>query len=149
MAKVNFDTSKKLDITCRRGDSFSLELTLKDSSGNLLNLHNDSFNFLVIGKNINGESVIPISTDNFVDSGITTEAVITASITDDVSTTAETATGKVKFELTGAQMKNVTSGSHQYDIQHIDSSDFVNGEPNFKTILTGKFTINKDSSILA
>ena len=48
MAKVNFDTSKKLDITCRRGDSFSLELTLKDSSGNLLNLHNDSFNFLVM-----------------------------------------------------------------------------------------------------
>ena len=32
-SKVNLDISERLDITCRRGDTFSLTLTLKDSSG--------------------------------------------------------------------------------------------------------------------
>ena len=31
MAKVNFDISKKLDITCRKGDSFSNVQMRKDS----------------------------------------------------------------------------------------------------------------------
>ena len=46
-------------------------------------------------------------------------------------------------------MKFIDAGSYQYDIQHVDSSDLVNGEANARTILTGKFIINKDSSILA
>jgi hypothetical protein len=149
MAKVNFDISKKLDITCRRGDSFSLELTLKDSSGNLLNLHNDSFNFLVVGKTPTGNINRIIGTDSFAFPSASFIAVVTPIITDDSSTTAETATGKVKFELTATQMKNVITGSHEYDIQHVDSSDLVNGEANARTILTGKFIINKDSSTLA
>jgi len=149
MAKVNFDISKKLDITCRRGDSFSLELTLKDSSGNLLNLHNDSFNFLVVGKTPTGSINRIIGTDSFEFPSASFEAVVTPIITDDSSTTAETATGKVKFELTATQMKDVVVGSHKYDIQHVDSSDLVNGEANARTILTGKFIINKDSSTLA
>ena len=39
-------------------------------------------------------------------------------------------------------MKFIDAGSYQYDIQHVDSSDLVNGEANARTILTGKFTIN-------
>ena len=39
MAKVNFDISKRLDITTRKGDSFSLQLTLKDSNGIAINLY--------------------------------------------------------------------------------------------------------------
>ena len=38
MAKINFDISKRLDITVKRGDSFKLELTLKDSSNNPIDL---------------------------------------------------------------------------------------------------------------
>lgn len=145
MAKVNFDISKKLDITCRKGDSFSLELTLKDSSGNLLNLHGDTFHFLVTGTN---PPIFPIATDGLQPSPAA-QATIAQALTDDESTTADTATGKVKFELTAAQMKFIDAGSYQYDIQHVDSSDLVNGEANARTILTGKFIINKDSSILA
>ena len=36
--KVNLDVAERLDITCRRGDSFSLSLTLKDSTGTAIDL---------------------------------------------------------------------------------------------------------------
>jgi hypothetical protein len=33
MAAINLDISTKLDITCRRNDTFSLELSFKDDTG--------------------------------------------------------------------------------------------------------------------
>ena len=61
MAKINFDISKRLDITVRRGDSFKLELTLKDSSDNALNLYGDKFHFLV-----RSASGYPMGTSGFI-----------------------------------------------------------------------------------
>ena len=46
-SKVNLDVSEKLDITCRQGDSFSLTLTLKDSSGTAHTLSTDNYSFLM------------------------------------------------------------------------------------------------------
>ena len=37
-SKVNLDVSEKLDITCKKGDTFNLGLLLKDSSGTALTL---------------------------------------------------------------------------------------------------------------
>jgi hypothetical protein len=37
-SKVNLDVSDKLDITCRKGDTFNLKLLLKDSTGTALTL---------------------------------------------------------------------------------------------------------------
>ena len=34
--KVNLDVAQTLNITCRRGDTFQLNMTLKDSSGTAL-----------------------------------------------------------------------------------------------------------------
>ena len=45
--KVNLDVAEKLDITCRRGDTFSLTLTLKDSSGTALQLSTLGYEFLM------------------------------------------------------------------------------------------------------
>ena len=45
--KVNLDVSERLDITCRRGDSFSITLTLKDSSGTALPLATDNYSFVM------------------------------------------------------------------------------------------------------
>ena len=45
--KVNLDVSEKLDITCRRGDTFSLTVTLKDSSGTALTLSTSEYKFLM------------------------------------------------------------------------------------------------------
>ena len=37
-SKVNLDVAERLDITCKRGDTFSLALTLNDSSGTAIDL---------------------------------------------------------------------------------------------------------------
>ena len=37
-SKVNLDVAERLDITCKRGDTFSLTLTLNDSSGTAIDL---------------------------------------------------------------------------------------------------------------
>ena len=142
MAKINFDISKRLDITVKRGDSFSLELTLKDSSDNALNLYGDTFHFAVSTPNgilMGTDTVVPLPT-------------ITANqqITDTGSTTASTATGKVKFEATAAELKNdLEAGIYRYDIQYVDATDLVDEEGNARTILFGNFIVKDDFSILA
>ena len=46
-SSVNLDVAEQLDITCRRGDTFSLTLTLKDSSGTALQLSTLGYEFLM------------------------------------------------------------------------------------------------------
>ena len=143
MAKINFDISKRLDITVKRGDSFKLELTLKDSSGNPLNLHGDTFHFAVATASgsirLGTNTVVPPPT-------IITDQILT----DDESTTAETATGKVRFEASAADLKyNLPAGTHRYDIQYVDASDTIDSEGNARTILFGSFIVKDDFSIHA
>lgn len=38
MASVNLDIAQRLDITCRKGDTFSLTLNITDSAGTAINL---------------------------------------------------------------------------------------------------------------
>jgi len=141
MAKINFDISKRLDITVKRGDSFKLELTLKDSSDNPLNLYGDTFHFAVSAPNgiaMGTNTVVPPPT-------IITDQILT----DDESTTASTATGKVRFEASAADVKfNLPAGTHRYDIQYVDASDTIDGEGNARTILFGNFIVKDDFSIL-
>ena len=141
MATINFDISKRLDITVKRGDSFKLELTLKDSSDNPLNLYGDTFHFAVAagdGIRMGTNTVVPppvIITDQI--------------LTDDESTTASTATGKVKFEASAADVKvNLPAGTHRYDIQYVDASDTIDSQGNARTILFGNFIVKDDFSIL-
>ena len=35
---VNLDIASRVDITCRKGDTFTLELTFKDEDGNVIDL---------------------------------------------------------------------------------------------------------------
>ena len=46
-SSVNLDTSEVLNITCKKGDTFSLTLTLKDSSGTALTLSTSNYEFLM------------------------------------------------------------------------------------------------------
>ena len=45
--KVNLDIAQTLNITCRRGDTFSLIITLKDSSGTGLTLTASKYQFVM------------------------------------------------------------------------------------------------------
>ena len=46
-SSVNLDTSDILNITCRKGDTFSLTINLKDSSGTALTLSTSNYDFLM------------------------------------------------------------------------------------------------------
>ena len=176
MAKINFDTSKRLDITCRRGDSFELELTLKDSSGIPINLYGaggeSTFEMLISaplsgGSSINAPYVLA-STDNLLQYLLyqTTGAVsIFVALTDDeTSTTADTtdaayvastaASGVVKFSMSKTDMEVQTLildkyqivAHYVYDIKYINPNTTIDSEPEGKTILFGSFTLKGDGS---
>ena len=149
MAKINFDISKRLDITVRRGDSFKLELTLKDSSDNALNLYGDKFNLVVTANP--GIRMASEGDNSSTLSGVDTETIkVSPNITDTESTTAATATGKVSFEATATEMKDFIQGVYTYDIQRIDSdsSNNVDSENNTRTILYGNFIVKRDGSTI-
>ena len=150
MAKINFDISKRLDITVRRGDSFKLELTLKDSSDNALNLYGDKFNLVVTANP--GIRMASEGDNSSTIAGVDTETIkVSPNITDTESTTADTATGKVSFEATATEMKDFVQGVYTYDIQRIDSdsNNNVDSENNTRTILYGNFIVKRDGSTIS
>ena len=144
MAKINFDISKRLDITVRQGDSFKLELTLKGSSDDALNLYGDTFHLLV-----RSASGFPMSTAAMVlPEGESVGFLVAQELTDTESTTASTATGKVKFEASAADMKLMPPGIHTYDIQYVDAGETIDLDGNARTILYGNFIVKSDGSIV-
>ena len=166
MARINFDIAKRLDITCRRGDSFSLELTLKDSSGIPINLYEgaDGLNFHFHAQTHSGTPVFLTQGSSFSAGGAFNGEFITPNVTDTSSTTTadpsdasynadNAATGVVKFEVQASEMKlgsfPVGTMNLLYDIQYEDLvvANQVDGENNTRTILHGKLLIKDDLSI--
>ena len=66
MATVNFDVADVLDITVRKGDTFTMTINLKDSDGDALQLATDNYSFIMEVRN--GSETTPgaavISTTN-------------------------------------------------------------------------------------
>tara|TARA_R110002020_G_scaffold40551_2_gene119806 strand:- start:1415 stop:1888 length:474 start_codon:yes stop_codon:yes gene_type:complete len=151
MAKVNFDISKRLDITTRKGDSFKLQLTLKDSSGTALNLYGsdgESKFYMQVRDNMtstegNGVVLYTSNTENSTDENLISqkfEVVLT-----DVSGTADAdATGIVTISTSAEEMKLVAPGRYVYDLQYEDPGNTVDSAADRKTILYGTFTVNDD-----
>lgn len=155
MAKVDLDTAERLDITCRKGDTFSLTLTLKDSSGTALPLATDKYKFLMQvrkpstsrGRGITVPARIPVDTSNQI-------AAVTSSDTGDIEIGSVELgrkggvnfsfndiddSGNVTVFLSADDMKKVSSGRYVYDLQ------YVVGDTH-KTVLEGRFRINEDVS---
>ena len=65
MSQVNFDVAQELDITTVKGDTFSLDLTLKDSSGTAI----DITNYVFYTQVFDGSRLL-ISTTDAKDSGL-------------------------------------------------------------------------------
>ena len=165
MAKINFDISKRLDITCRRGDSFKLELTLKDSSGIAINLHGGTAaGFHFHARTQNGSPVFITDNSGFSTGGAFSGEYVTVTLTDtNSSTTADTsdssyvastaATGVVKFEASAEDMKfsDFAPGTMNllYDIQYVDvvTANQVDSKYNEKTILYGNLILKDNASV--
>ena len=164
-SKINLDTSTRLDIICRRGDTFTLQLTIKNSSGNLTSLVEDRFSLQVRTKaTADGSQGLIMTTDPgqvAVESPAPTnlpalplrggasiaDASAVLSI-DRGSATAKDADDNVNadfsvvtFSASADSMANVPSGRYVYDLQRFDNTSSQQ-----KTIITGTFVVKEDIS---
>ena len=141
-SKVNLDIAEKLDITCRRGDSFELSLTLKDSTGTALQLEALGYEFLMDVKGPKSvqrdgkiaRSVIASTTNVTRADGTTVDE-----LTNGFVFSAGTNAGLVVVTATADVMKELPVGRYIYDIQQ-KVGDVVT------TILKGSFKVNEDIS---
>ena len=149
-SSVNLDTSDVLNITCRKGDTFSITLTLKNSSGTALTLSTSAYEFLM-----------QVKSEKIIKRGRTTESSLilgTASAAkknqgrakDQVNVSGELNfevptvddSGNVTIEASAETMSKVPSGTYSYDLQYILPSS--SGLDTHRTVLRGTFTVNPD-----
>lgn len=135
--KANLDVAERLDITCRKGDTFELSLNFKDSSGTAIPLVTDEYEFFMqvrsYKKGSRSKGVLVAGTlsrgdqakgeDGSSDVGFTFE-----DIDND---------GNVKVKATSNVMSNFFPGRYTYDLQYT-----VSGKTT--TVLKGSFTVNDD-----
>lgn len=114
---INLDNAKRVDITCRKGDTFKLDLTFTDDSGTAIDL--SSYTWKMDVKETATSSGDIIADDSFTYNG-----------TDE---------GKLGINATAATMAGVTAGVYVYDLQS-------NNGGVIKTWIYGVFKINEDIS---
>ena len=149
MAAVDLDQSSRLDITCRRGDTFNMSLTLKDSSGNPLELETGNYQFImqVRGrKDSNGNRELIIGTSATEGLGGTD-----ATGTNDANFTFDSDDqGNVTIKVTANEMRGLKPGSYTYDFQYVGPNTTSTSEDGpHVTVLFGAFVINGDIAIVS
>lgn len=117
---VNLDIAKRLDIICRKGDTFSLELVMKDSSGLPIDVSTPSAYTFSMQVKESSDSVAIINTSA---SGFT------------ITGNSE---GRIVITASGPDvMSAVDSGLYVYDFQSTNTSDGV-----VQTWFYGTFKVN-------
>tara|TARA_R100001079_G_scaffold82687_1_gene45999 strand:- start:169 stop:612 length:444 start_codon:yes stop_codon:yes gene_type:complete len=147
MSKVNLDVAEKLDITCRRGDTFSLTLTLKDSSGTALQLSTLGYEFFMNvksnEKDRSGERFV-IASSSTASQKSPTSSRLNEDQTRDLAGifTFDDASdsGTVVLNASAVSMASFPVGRFSYDIQQL-----VGGVRT--TILRGSFKVNEDITL--
>lgn len=118
-ASVNLDISKRVDIICKKGDTFSIQLTFSDENGEDMNIEGHEFKMSVSLKTaVSSQEVI--SYDSFV---------YTVSPSNVVTIVAQHTT-----------MSGVDAGNYVYDLQSLY-------QETVRTWIYGVFKVNDDISI--
>jgi hypothetical protein len=128
--QLNLDRSQRVDIVCRKGDTFTLNLELKDEAGVAINVSGHTFLMQVR----TSEDDNPAAND--------LPGAILAP-TADASTNG--ASGLVKFSVAATAMQAVNSGLYVYDISQNNGT--TGADEVEETILYGTFKVNEDISI--
>jgi len=137
--KVNLDVSEKLNITCKKGDTFNLGLLMKDSDGDPLDVSDYRFLMQVKGDPdpVTGERPLIIGTASEGkvaqkdDSGVATNF--------NIDLTAGSG-GNVTIQAAASTMALIQAASYVYDIQQTTAGDVTT------TIFEGRFIVNDDIS---
>ena len=139
--KVNLDVSEKLDITCRRGDTFNLTITLKDSTGTAIQLDTLGYEFLMdIKTNLSRSRGASAKRDVVASSSLSSsESKFSTELSNGFEFVEKTDQGTVKVTASASTMSLLPVGSYVYDIQQkVDDA--------VTTILRGSFKVNEDIS---
>lgn len=115
--QINLDNSTRVDITCRKGDTFTLEFTFKDSDGLAIDLTNYTWKMDV--KETDTSSGDIIAEDSFTYTG--------------------NSSGVLTITAAASVMASVPGGLYVYDLQSTNSGTV-------KTWVYGIFKINEDIS---
>ena len=115
--QINLDTATRVDITCRKGDTFKLEFTFTDSNGDAIDI--SSYSWKMDVKETDTSSGDILGDADFSYTG--------------------TSGGKLTVTATAATMAGITSGLYVYDLQSTNSGTV-------KTWVYGLFKINEDIS---
>ena len=118
---VNLDVAKRLDITCRKGDTFELTVEAKDSDGNTIDFTSYTMGLAQVRPTDDSSTLVLEFTDT--------------------AATIVFANGSFKLTQTAATMAAVDAGVYVYDVQLADASGKI------VTWFYGLFKINEDVSI--
>ena len=117
-SQVQLDGARRLDITCRKGDTFNLVINVTDSAGTAVNLSTYSFKMQV--KETDTSSTNVISNDDITITG--------------------TAAGVLTVNIPSTVMTSVSGGLYAYDLQTINVGVT-------QTWLTGVLKVNEDVTV--
>ena len=125
---LNLDRSQRLDIICRKGDTFTLNLELKDQE--------------------TGNAVVLTDTDNKYTFTMDVRVSDTSSvnIVDISSLVSVDSPGLVTFSVSAEDMADLTSGLYVYDVQQTRTDTTPNPSEvlSVETLIYGTFKINED-----
>jgi hypothetical protein len=123
---INLDTASRVDITCRKGDTFTLSLTITNAAGDTAGFQeNDDF-LMQVRDSDTGEVIVNDSSTPFQ-----------ISVT---NATAEQVTAKkIDLTLAASVMENMPSGLYVYDVEQTSGSTV-------KTLIYGTIKVNEDIS---
>jgi hypothetical protein len=123
---LNLDIAQELDITVRKGDSFSFTGTVKDSDGNAVDINPANYTFNMDVRTSTDRS----SRDNVILSSAGIPGGLTAT---------GAADGTLTIEGGVISMDNIQEGSYMYDIQSFKAETSF-----YQTWFFGQFTVNAD-----
>lgn len=125
---INLDIAKRLDITCRRGDTFNLEFVISDADGVPLDIDSPtSYTFKMEVRETDTSSAALIITNNSGSNGFTVFGYID---------------GKLIVNASASVMSAVPSGIFVYDLQATKIDDDA-----VQTWFFGLFKINEDVTV--
>jgi hypothetical protein len=126
MAKVNLDIAPRLDITCKKGDTFKIVIDFQTELPSAISCYD-----MKVAED-SESTPVPLTFDYSIASGAVLNSELT--ITSSAATTAD-----------------ITAGLYVYDIQVTDHDeevfDAVGGASYEKTLLYGTFRVNDDVNV--
>ena len=165
---LNLDRSQRLDVVCKRGDTFKMNLELKDDDGTNIDLNGGYNGSNSIATPIYAFKMQVRAADTHDDAGeapgaaegYLIESWATVANRDDaVTETYLDPTNLATFKIDHGDMEDLESGVYVYDIEKrlfnvlgsVNWDDDTSIEPatpdDVETILYGVFTVNEDITL--